>query len=312
MVGETGAAPARRLGLSVAPALLLLLLQPAFAQKPNKSAGDAHSSRSIRGLLVNQAGLPVSNAFVAAGESIWEGVKSDREGRFEVKNIPQDAKALLAYSQRSERMAVIPIDPPKAIERTYVLDCDAVQVVGRVVDRNRRAVQGASATFHVTGPAGISHAVESYDKTGKEGLILCGPLPAALGWTVRASLPSGESTPAVAMLGPTTVILPDLVQKAAANSSAQPLAPLVKYSGRFVDEQGKPISGVGLIIFITAEGSNVQYRAATDADGRWSLNFPADAERLDIRPNHPEFVSYEFNFFRLRSPPGQALRDGSA
>ena len=163
-----GVALARRLLSGAAATLLFSCSQAACGQVPAKSPGTAHSSRSVRGILVSRAGLPVSNAMVAVvGHSIWDGIKTDRQGRFEVKQVPSDAKAVLAYSQRSDRMAVIPTSPWPAGEQVYVLDCDAVQVVGRVVDRDRRAVQGRSPLSMSRHPVGFPIRRKSTRRPGR-------------------------------------------------------------------------------------------------------------------------------------------------
>jgi thiol-disulfide isomerase/thioredoxin len=305
-----GGAVVRRLSLSVVVTLFLLCSQPAISQTPTSKPNESRSTRTFRGVLVDPAGLPVSHAEVTvAGGDIWGGVQSDIQGRFELANIPQDAKTILAFSQRSCRMAVIPIRGEAKPDTRYVLNCDEITVVGRVADRDAKAVQGAEATFHVTGPENVAYAVKSYGKTQADGYILLGQLPAVPGWTIRASLPTGESTPAVPMTGLLTVVLPDLVQRAAAGPSAKTLAPLALYSGRIVDAERKPIPGVTVQI-MNKQGPRMQFRAATDQNGRWSLRLPADSESLDLRLDHPDFVGFEFDL-QQPSPPAHALRDGS-
>jgi thiol-disulfide isomerase/thioredoxin len=264
--------------------------------------------RSFTGILVDRAGFPVSRAMVAvAGENIWRGSHSDDQGRFRVSNLPPEAKTILAYSQRSKRMAVIPIHTDASPGARYVLDRDICTVVGRVVDEERRPVDGVKITLRISGPDGVSFTLVDEVQTFFGGWLLGGPLPAAPGWTVHASLKTGESSPAVQIVGRATVELPDLVQHAPAKASAKTVAPLAVFSGRIVDEQGRAIDGV---LVSVSNQSAIPWEAITDATGRWSLSLPADSE-IDIRLEHPDFIGWPFEF-RPVSPPTHALRDGSA
>ncbi len=243
-------------------------------------------------------------------QDLWRGSQTDDRGRFRLTNLPSDAKTILAYSQRSGRMAVIPLRTDASPDTRYVLDRHACEAaLGRVLDNERRPVDGAKVTLTIAGPGGISFTTHTEAGMITSGWIGAGPLPVAPGWTVRASLATGETTPSVPILSRATVVLPDLVQRAPAGASAKTLAPLAVFSGRIVDEQGRGIEGVCLTV--SAQWYGPRWFALTDADGRWSLNLPADADHFDFRLDHPDFIGWPFDFRQL-SPPTHALRDGSA
>jgi hypothetical protein len=266
------------------------------------------ATRSFSGILVDRAGFPVSRAMVAvAGQNVWRGSHTDDQGRFRLSDLPPEAKTVLAYSQRSGRMAVIPIRSDSSPDARYALDLDVCEAIGRVVDGERRAVEGAKVRFQITGPGGVSFTARDVSETIAGGWLWGGPLPAAPGWTVRASLTTGESSPAVPITGRATVVLPDLLQRAPAKASAKMVAPLAVFSGRIVDEQGRPIDGV---LVTVSNQSAIRWEAITDAKGRWSLSLPADSE-IDLRLEHPDLIGWP-NDFRQVSPPAHALRDGSA
>jgi thiol-disulfide isomerase/thioredoxin len=280
--------------------------QAAAAGEPTESK----TPRSFAGILVDRAGFPVSRAMVAvAGENIWRGSHTDDQGRFRLSDLPPAAKTVLAYSQRATRMAVIPIRTDASPDTHYVLDRDICTVIGRVVDEERRAVDGAKVTLRITGPNGVSFTQRDGLQTFAGGWLLAGPLPAESGWTIRASLKTGESAPAVQIVSRATTVLPDLVQHAPAKASAKMLAPLAVYSGRIVDEQGRAINDV--LLTVTDHSTGIKWEAISDATGRWSLSLPADFDHLDFRLDHPDFSGWPFDF-RQSSPPTHALRDGSA
>jgi thiol-disulfide isomerase/thioredoxin len=296
-----------RRGLFVAAILAAVDLQSQVA-----AAGEPAELKapcSFTGILVDRAGFPVSRAMVAvAGQNLWRASHTDDQGRFRLSNLPPEAKTILTYSQRSQRMALMPIRTDASPDTRYVLDHGICFVIGRVVDEERRAVDGAKVTLRITGPDGLSFTQHDGLETFAGGWLLAGPLPAEPGWTVRALLKTGESCPAVQIVSRATAELPDLVQHAPAKASAKPLAPLVVYSGRVVDEQGRPINDV--LLTVTDRSMGIQWKAITDATGRWSLSLPADSE-IDIRLEHPDFSGWPFEF-RPVSPPTHALRDGSA
>ena len=86
----------------------------------------------------------------------------------------------------------------------------------------------------------------------------------------------------------------------------------MRYSGRVVDEEGKPVAGAELKMYYPKHNMIADAGTAiTAADGRFSRLIPADAERIDLRLSHPECISYQFERNRP-APPVHSLRDGSA
>ena len=255
----------------------------------------------------------MNNAYVNLPEkNIWNGVRTNGSGRFKMSCVPADSKLLIAWSQRSGRMTVIEISLEMPGDRHYPLDCRESSVEGRVVDPNKKAIEGVEVTFHMTGPRGLSFRKTMWQKTNAEGDIREWSLPAGEGWTVSASLPDGETTAAVAITHP-QVELPDLVQKTSTTDPAAKSSPeLAIYSGRVVDENAKSIAGVNLQLSAeTSQGMRNDCGAVTGADGRWSRRMRADLRKFEIRLDHPDFIGFEFDL-RQPSPPMHALRDGSA
>jgi thiol-disulfide isomerase/thioredoxin len=282
--------------------------EPQTTRRASSGASDSRPNREVTGIIVDLAGFPVSNAHVDAAErNISRGARTDASGRFNVPDVPGDAHMLLAWSQRAGRMAVIPIAREMPGDRRYPLDLHATTAEGFVVDPNNKLVEGAEVTFHVSGPHGISFAKKMWQKTQADGIVHEWRLPGGPGWAVSVSLAEGVPTPAMAMAN-LPVEFPNLVQKApVANASAETAPAMHVYSGRVVDEQGKPISGAKLEFSGRGTGSGT----VTGADGRWSRRMRADLADFQIRLDHADFIGFEFDL-RQPTPPVHALRDGSA
>jgi hypothetical protein len=129
-----------RISLSTASAGIAIVLLLAAAQRqvaaetPTEEA-PAPVDRSISGTLVDLAGFPVSNARLYAPQvSTWRGPQSGGDGKFAVKSIPSKATVLVATSERSRKIAVIPLDAIPAVDQQYVLDCDRGSAELHVVD----------------------------------------------------------------------------------------------------------------------------------------------------------------------------------
>jgi thiol-disulfide isomerase/thioredoxin/protocatechuate 3,4-dioxygenase beta subunit len=279
--------------------------------KNDKSQADSaikseKATRSISGILVDRAGFPVSHAYIAvAGTDIWKGARSDEQGRFTLNKVPNEARAMIAVSRRSNRMGVASINPVSSKDVRLVLDCDTTWALGWVVDSNGQAVNRADVTLHVTGPKDVSYTAPG--KSDKSGLIRVDELPAGRGYAVRASLATGESTPTVAIRNRGTVNLPTLEQRQPADPTAGKPPVLVSYSGRVVDEQNQPIAGV--VVKVSAGVWDVN--AVTDMQGHWSVRLPARIDQPEIELDHPDFVGFHFGH-QQRQPAIDSLRDGSA
>lgn len=102
------------------------------------------ATRSISGILVDRAGFPVSHAYIAvAGTDIWKGARSDEQGRFTLNKVPNEARAMIAVSRRSNRMGVASISPVSSKDVQLVLDCDTTWALGWVVDFERQSGQSS-------------------------------------------------------------------------------------------------------------------------------------------------------------------------
>jgi len=303
------------LGISVACAGTLAAANLACAQQKSQNGNSKAApavrattpTRSITGILVDRAGFPVSHAYVAvAGTNFWNGARSDNQGRFTLDKVPNDATAIIAISRRSNRVGLAPISPASSGELRLILNCDASQALGWVVDPDGKAVESADVTLHLTGPNGVSYQAPL--KTDASGLIIgAALLPAGPGYAVSVSLATGESTATVPMPSRATVNLPDLVQRQPARPTAGKAPKLVWYSGRVIDEQSQPIEGV--LVMISARHWSAQ--ALSDAQGHWSVRLPASLDQPEIELDHPDFVGFHFNL-RPQHPAIDSLRDGSA
>jgi beta-lactamase regulating signal transducer with metallopeptidase domain/uncharacterized GH25 family protein len=325
--------PAAQLRVSPAPVLLALLLATALgvgawyrvAYADEGKAGDAsRPATHFIGRLIDTEGRPISNAYIYPEDASLsrDSVRSDRDGVFELKDVKPDQKHWLVWSQRrSQRSAfTVPATAPSQPVSIRVETGDAA-VEGRVVDAAGNGVPDASVWAHVTLADGVTYHFKAYSKTDAEGYYSVGDVPAAAGVTLRVGLsqePGGaESVGPIAMEPPdkrVTYELPDLVTRRTVPPPSKPPVPRVRYYGRVLDEAGKPIAGARVEMsypknhMVSTAGVVI-----TDAQGRFTKLIPSDAERVDFRLNHPEYIGFHFDDgHRPPSPPVQALKDGSA
>lgn len=280
--------------------------QEVATEKP--AADESTELREISGILVDRAGFPVNRAYInIADQPLNRGTRSDEAGRFTLKLVPAASKTLIAWSQRSERMAIIPIVRDMPADRQYVFDFREGRAEGRVVDTHGKALD-TPLTLILTGPDGLATRIQTRGVAGR----IASMIPVAPGWTVSAGLESGESTPPVPMAHRLTVELPDLVRKADAGPEAKEPVGLAVYSGRVVDEEGRPIAGVILhLMSFTSGRLSSLGEGVTDADGRWSRRVRTDVDTVEFRSEHPDFIGWHFDR-RKPSPAKQALLDGTA
>ncbi len=272
-------------------------------------------TRQLSGTLVDPQNRPVGNACIAAaGENYWFGARSDVNGRFTVNIKPTDHH-VVAYSQRRSQMVMFNAD--RDMSKPIVFNQRAAGVDGRVVDASGNPVAGAWARVFVIGADGTSDPVlfPTYEKTDKSGYFGTGDLPSAAGLKIFATLSDNPTdvnhTEVVNLTGQPQIELPDLVVRTTTAPSPKPGPERVRYSGRIVNEQGEPIAGVEVSMsypsnhMITEAGT-----VTTDQDGRFSRLMPPDAQSVEFRLIHPDYVS--FHFADTPSPAISALRDGSA
>ena len=321
--------PAPQLRVSPGPMVVLLLLAAtlsagAWYRIARAEAADddrSPAASTFVGRLTDPEGRPVSNGYIGpAGSNLYKGSRTDADGVFRLSNIGPNEKHWAAFSQRSRRMALftIPSKPPAEPVPVTLLYRNA-EADGRVVDAAGTPVPGEKVTLHVTTAEGTTYSFPSFKETDEYGGYGAHFVPAGEGLKTRAVVGDGanddphvDATAVVSFGRVYTMEVPDLVTKQPGKAPAKPAPPRVRYSGRVVDEAGKPVAGAELQMYypknnmVASAGTLV-----TDSDGRFSRLIPADAERVDLRLSHPECLSYQFD--RTKAPPPvQTLRDGSA
>lgn len=321
---EGGGTPRLRLArvwvAAVVMAASLLLATTAWINRGNTAVADepAKPLTEFTGILVDPEGRPVSNAYITTeSANVWYGVRSDVTGKFTLKDLKPSDRGGIAWSQRSGRMAMfdLPATAPKE-PPTIKLDYKESSADGRVVDSSGNPVKGAWARIFVT-PKDGGRVVrfETYAKTDASGYYRTGDIPSGPGLSMHATLSDDPNdvnhTERVAMTGAPMAELPDLVVRTTTAPSPKPGPQRVRYSGRVLDEDGKPIAGAIVDMDypknqMIAEGG----KAMTDDEGRFSRLLPPDADRVRVTVNHPAFLGSRT--LNLPTPATSALRDGTA
>jgi hypothetical protein len=110
------------------------------------------------------------------------------------------------------------------------------------------------------------------------------------------------------VLGSVLILLWNL---SAGLATAQEATAQTKCGGTIVDEQGKPIDGVTVVIWwYDRPGHLMRSSCTTDAQGRWQVALSPEARDIDIQLAHSEYLSDQSE--RTDKPPLSRLRDGTS
>lgn len=280
---------------------------------------------TVTGIVTDEIRRPRDNVLIAASSAdIRRGMRSDKYGRFTLKDVKPDQKQWIAYSQASEAMGFFAIDENYDGRPIHViLNLTKAEAEGRVVGVYGKGLADKKVELVIKTKNGVTYYASSYRNTDKYGYYTVSPVPCGAGLTVQAKLADSDETgrkyitKAIALSD--NQIFIDMPMLVVGGEEIQPdfdknLASdgRVLYSGRVLNEKGKPIAGVRVEPHYTTGGMGLWSKEVmTDEQGCWSRRLPADHSNLSIRFLHPDYISFHFEQSSRRPSPAE-LRDGSS
>jgi hypothetical protein len=105
--------------------------------------------------------------------------------------------------------------------------------------------------------------------------------------------------------------VPSPSEPAGTELGSKPATERATYGGTIIDEQGKPIEGVAVVIWWDdAAGRLMRGRCTTDAQGHWQVALSSEVRNVDIQLAHRDYIGDES--YRQDKPPLSRLRDGTS
>ncbi len=275
--------------------------------------------QTVTGIVTDPLGRPRGNVYFApSGASLWEGVRSDVQGRFVLKDAQPGQTLWGAWSQPMNAMALFTIpqghvDKPINVKLTY----SEANIEGRVVGADGGGLAGRKVEFVVRTGDGTTYVSRGYRETDKLGNYDHGLIPCGAGLTVQARLadPSDAerkyaTEPIALSSGQIFVAMPRLVV-----GEGQPPETddgKVLFKGKIVDARREAICGARVRLTFDMPGwMSMWVRATlTDRDGRWQMRVPKEHANLSIGLDHPDYIGHHFDQ-SSEKPAKQELLDGS-
>jgi RNA polymerase sigma factor (sigma-70 family) len=255
----------------------------------------APSGSDVSAQLVDPDGRPVSNAVVdVAGDSIWRGQRADTRGVFTLPGAAKLADQLIAYSQRSRRLALFSRNTDGSLPPQVILQYTEAYADGVVVDPNGLPVVNTDVYLFVITPDGQRYPLYKA-RTDNTGYYNSDVIPSGRGLKLIATLSNStdghDTTGPIAMREPYQIEMPDLISDSRPGKAGATVAKRVQYSGRVVDARGKGIAGAQ--VQMDFPKNNMIYLAGTvltDTDGHFTRLLPPGAANVNIQLTHSDFV----------------------
>jgi RNA polymerase sigma-70 factor (ECF subfamily) len=314
---------------------------PKVSPNPMTSAASAASPEpviSLEGRVVSDQGFPRPTVHLSFDwpYGIYGGEESDANGRFRFEVIPEQADALMAYCQYTQRAGLVSrAELPASGTLEVVLDRRIIHLLGRAVNPDGHGIPKTPVEVKVVSADGTTFRGGTL-YADREGYYQTSFIPATAGDTIavrRAAFAENDASPWRAMgvvdTHQTSLILAPLtVSEAIAEAVLGSVSlaelsscavdhlitaqPRVLYGGSIKNPKGGPIAGVTVPIFYTdREDRHMSASVTTDASGRWEFLLPADLRSVSIRPKHPDYVPWEL-MDRRASPSLEDLRARTA
>ena len=279
----------------------------------------ANTTRTLEGVVTDPLGRPRGNVYLApSGASLWEGIRSDVQGKFVLKDVQPGQTVWGAWSQPMNAMALFTILPGRIDKPIHVkLAYSEANIEGRVVGPDGEGLAGRKVEFLVKTSDGETYISRGWRETGKSGSYEHGLIPCGAGLTVQARLADASEAereyitePLALSDGQIFVAMPRLVI-----GDGQPPETddgKVLFKGKVVDERREAICGARVCLNFDMPGwMSMWVRATlTDTDGRWQMRVPKEYSNLSIRLDHLDYIGSHFDR-SSGTPSKQELLDGT-
>jgi RNA polymerase sigma factor (sigma-70 family) len=292
---------------------------PAKADSASLPVVEPSETRTIRGHVKSATGFARPTVYFTQDwpYGIWDGPQSDADGNFTLENVPNGATHWMAWSQNTQKAALftIPEGPvPEVVEVT--LDCNVLDLLGRVVDESGKGVPKARVELR------FDASEDQFFTSGKlitdvQGYYTSEDIPTRDGLQVRARVvpPGGEAPtpwttpqPFAARLHYIEISEITVSEATAKNiivnesfsapglgscslDSLLNAPPMERYGGLVQDPEGRPIPNVRVELEWERTVSIMSHTAGTDEQGRWSRLMPTGLREIQVRLSHPKYVT---------------------
>lgn len=291
----------------------------AIPQKTVKKEKDVlsighNTDNDLSGIVTGIDGLTRSAAYIThSGSKLWGDIKSDRHGRFTIKDVTDKPKVWIAYSHHSNAMGIFTIpEDYKGKTVQAVLNCREGNVEGRVVDGNGKGLAKKKIELVIRNGKGDTYILPVYRKSDKYGIyrsdMLFGDDIEIHARIAGDDKYSGKkirlSYDQIYQQIPTLVIGDGNPRE---TDDGQAI-----YSGRIMDKKHQPIKGAKVhITYDMPDHMSMWVKdIMSDQDGRWSVRIPKSGSNLSFRLLHPEYLSFHFDG-SSRKPSLEELKDGT-
>ena len=271
--------------------------QQAARLNPDSQSED-QMVNTVIGYVTDKLGRPRGNVYITTSlTGIRDAIRTDEHGQFTLEPARPEQKEWMAYCQPLKSIGLFTIPKDYAGQSIHVtLDFRCAEAEGRVVDSEGKGLADRRVELITSTNQGVTYSSECYLKTDKYGNY-SSSIPCGKNLTVRARLADGDLSERKYVTDAITlsdnrifVPMPTLVI-----SESQPEETddgKVLYSGRIINEEGRPIEGARVRLYFEMPGwmSTWVKSVMTDEDGRWKRRIPKEHSDLTINLLHPEYI----------------------
>ncbi len=266
------------------------------SQNSSKSSGPV--TNSVKGFVTDKMGRPRENVYITTSlNKIRDAVRTDENGRFILEHVQPERRHWMAYSRTSRAIGFFTIPQDNTGGPIHVvLEYREAVGEGRVVGADGKGLAGRKVELITRTKNGAVYSTECYPKTDEYGNYHTN-IPSASNLTVQTRLADADEaekkyvTEAIPLTD-SQIFYPMPMLVIGEGKPKETDDGKVRYSGRIINEQGQPISGVkvDLSYRLPKQMSMMIKSVMTGADGQWQRRLPKDLSDLTIGLLHPEYI----------------------